>query len=317
MLPCFRPGPYGRIPTVRSAYAPMKRVRLHTLLLPAVLGALAATSCERGNPGEKVFAVRGVVQKAMPGDPSMMIIDHEEIPGYMPRMVMPFKAKDPAEFAKLEPGMVVTFDYHVVEDESWVTGVNVTGEKGKITLDDRKPDEAKLAKPGDRLPAVTFLDETGKAVRLSEFGGMPVALTFVFSRCPVPEYCPRMMNQFAAVIEAMKSNPGAPAAYRLLTISFDHEHDRPEVLKSWAAAFGYREGLPWTLLSSEDPAPVRDLAIPTGLRYGEANGTIQHNLRTLVLNPDGTIRRLFTDESWTVAELVAELVAAGQPSSSH
>ncbi len=61
----------------------------------------------------------------------MMIIDHEEIPGYMPRMVMPFKAKDPAEFAKLEPGMVVTFDYHVVEDESWVTGVNVTGEKGK------------------------------------------------------------------------------------------------------------------------------------------------------------------------------------------
>jgi protein SCO1/2 len=295
----------------------MKRVRHRYLVLPAVLGALAATSCERGNPGEKVFAVRGVVQKPMPGDPSMMIIDHEEIPGYMPRMVMPFKAKDPAEFAKLEPGMVVTFDYHVVEDESWVTGVTVTGEKGEITLDERKPDAGTLAKPGDRLPEVTFLDETGNAVRLSDFEGMPVALTFVFSRCPVPEYCPRMMNQFAAVIEAMKSNPGAPAAYRLLTISFDHEHDRPEVLRAWAAAFGYREGLPWTLLSSVDPAPVRDLAIPTGLRYGEANGTIQHNLRTLVLNPDGTIRRLFTDENWTVAELVAELVVAGQSSSNH
>jgi len=281
--------------------------------LPAAvaLAALVFSSCDRAGSDEKVFQVRGVVQKPMPGDASMMIIDHEEIPGYMPRMIMPFKAKDPAEFAKLEPGMVVTFDYHVVADESWVTGVVVTGGKGEITLDERKRDAEKLAKPGDRLPEVTFLDENGKPVTLAEYEGMPVALTFVFSRCPVPEYCPRMMNQFAAVIAALEKEPKAPAKYRLLTISFDHEHDRPGILKAWAAAFGYREGMPWTLLSSEDPGPIEKLAEPTGLRYGEANGTIQHNLRTLVLNPDGTIRRLFTDESWKVEEMVAELVAAG------
>lgn len=281
--------------------------------IPAALAfaALFISSCDRAGSDEKVFQVRGVVQKPMPGDASMMIIDHEEIPGYMPRMIMPFKAKDPAEFAQLEPGMVVTFDYHVVADESWVTGVVVTGEKGEITLDERKPDAEKLAKPGDRLPEVTFLDENGKPVTLADYEGMPVALTFVFSRCPVPEYCPRMMNQFAAVISALEKEPKAPANYRLLTISFDHEHDRPGILKAWAAAFGYREGMPWTLLSSEDPGPIEKLAEPTGLRYGEANGTIQHNLRTLVLNPDGTIRRLFTDESWKVEEMVAELVAAG------
>ncbi len=275
------------------------------------LAALFFSSCDRAGSDKKVFQVRGVVQKPMPGDASMMIIDHEEIPGYMPRMIMPFKAKDPAEFAKLEPGMVVTFDYHVVADESWVTGVVVTGEKGEITLDERKPDAEKLAKPGDRLPEVTFLDESGKPVTLADYEGMPVALTFVFSRCPVPEYCPRMMNQFAAVIAALEKEPKAPAKYRLLTISFDHEHDRPGILRAWAAAFGYREGMPWSLLSSEDPGPIEKLAGPTGLRYGEANGTIQHNLRTLVLNPDGTIRRLFTDESWRVEEMVAELVAAG------
>ena len=281
--------------------------------IPAAVAfaALFFSSCDRAGSDEKVFQVRGVVQKPMPGDPGMMIIDHEEIPGYMPRMIMPFKAKDPAEFAKLEPGMVVTFDYHVVADESWVTGVVVTGEKGEITLDESEPDAEKLAKPGDRLPEVTFLDENGKPVKLSDFEGMPVALTFVFSRCPVPEYCPRMMNQFAAVIAALEKEPKAPGKYRLLTISFDHEHDRPGILKAWAAAFGYREGMPWSLLSSEDPGPIEKLAEPTGLRYGEANGTIQHNLRTLVLNPDGTIRRLFTDESWKVEEMVAELVAAG------
>ena len=264
------------------------------------LAALVFSSCDRAGSDEKVFQVRGVVQKPMPGDPAMMIIDHEEIPGYMPRMIMPFKATEPAEFAKLEPGMVVTFSYHVVADE-----------KGEITLDEGESDAKKLVKPGDRLPEGTYLDENGKPVKLSDFEGMPVALTFVFSRCPVPEYCPRMMNQFAAVIAALAKEPQAPQTYRLLTISFDHEHDRPGILKAWAAAFGYREGMPWSLLSSEDPRPIEKLAEATGLRYGEANGTIQHNLRTLVLNPDGTIRRLFTDESWKVEEMVAELVAAG------
>lgn len=276
-----------------------------------VFVALACFSCDRPGSDERVFRVRGVVQKPMPGDASGMIIDHEEIPGYMPRMIMPFRAKDPVEFAELEPGMVVAFNYHVVADESWVTDVTMTGEKGPITLDAPKPDADTFAKPGDRLPEVTFLDETGQPVSLSDFQGMPVALTFVFSRCPVPEYCPRMMNQFAAVIGALQKEPKAPVEYRLLTISFDHEHDRPEILKAWAAAFGYRDGMPWGLLSTEDPGQIGKLAGPTGLRYSDANGTIQHNLRTLVLNRDGTIRRLFTDESWKVEEMVAELIAAG------
>lgn len=288
-----------------------------SLVLPLLAGlaALVLATCERAGSGEKVLRVRGVVQKPMPGDSSMMIIDHEEIPGYMPRMIMPFQAKDPAEFAKLRPGSVVTFDYHVTEEESWVTGVTVVGENGAITLVEESETTSKRLGPGDRLPEVRLLDEKGKETPLSGYYGRPLAITFVFSRCPVPEYCPRMMNQFAAVIEAMKAAPQAPADYRMLTISFDHEHDRPGVLKAWAAAFGYREELPWSLLSSEDPGPIRELADPIGLRYGEANGTIQHNLRTIVLNPDGTIRRLFTDETWKVEELVSELVAAGAVSS--
>jgi len=273
---------------------------------------LLLTACEPTSPEARVFHVRGVVQKPMPGDPAMMIIDHDEIPGYMPRMIMPFRALDVAEFARLEPGMVVTFDYHVEEHESWVTGVTATGEKGAITLDEGKSDGKKLLGPGDRLPEATFTDETGKVVSLSDFQGLPVVITFVFSRCPVPEYCPRMMNQFAAVIEALTTNPGAPRSYRFLTISFDHEYDRPEILKAWAAAFGYREGLPWSLLSTQEVGPIETLAAPLGLRYGEVNGTIQHNLRTLVLNPDGTIRRLFTDENWTVAEMAGEVVEAGK-----
>lgn len=287
--------------------------------LPLVALALFLTACSPPEPeesaGRQTFPVRGVVQQRMGDDPAMMIIDHEEIPGFMPRMIMPFRALDPKEFETLEPGMVVTFDYHVEAHESWVTGVKTTGEKGAITLEADKPATDELISPGDVFPDYAFRDETGKEVRLADYRGKPVAITFVFSRCPVPEYCPRMMSHFAAVLEKLKTTPNAPAEFRLLTISFDHEFDTPEVMRAWGGAFGHKEGLNWSLLSTPDKAVIDDISIRTGLRFGTVNGTIQHNLRTLVLNPDGTLRRLFTDENWTIDEMVAELVAAGAKAS--
>jgi protein SCO1 len=282
--------------------------------LPLVALALVLNSCapprDEASAGHQTFPVRGIVQQRMGDDPATMIIDHEEIPGFMPRMIMPFRALDPKEFEALEPGMVVTFDYHVGEHESWVTGVKTTGEKGAITYEEDKPAHDDLVSPGDAFPDYAFRDETGKAVHLSDYRGIPVAITFVFSRCPVPEYCPRMMSHFATVLEKLKPAPDAPSTFRLLTISFDHEFDTPEILRSWGAAFGHRRGLPWSLLSTPDKTVIDEISSRTGLRFGTVNGTIQHNLRTLVINPDGTLRRLFTDENWTVDELITELGAA-------
>ena len=216
----------------------------------------------------------------------------------MPKMVMPFRVRDPAEFEGLEPGMVVTLDYHVTESDSWATNVKATGQTGPIIY---KPESRakSLLGIGDPLPDHEFLDEEGKPIRLSEFRGMPVGITFVFSRCPVPEYCPRMMNHFAAVQKRLDADPDAPDAYRLLTISFDSEYDTPETMRSWGAAFGHRPGGPWRLLTTPDPGVIDALASQVGLRFGEANGTLQHNLRTLVLDREGVIRVLHTDENWT------------------
>lgn len=282
--------------------------------LPLIVASLFLSAC--GPPEAKesttrqTFPVRGVVQQRMVEDPTMMIIDHEEIPGFMPRMIMPFRALDSSEFDGLEPGMQVSFDYHVEEEQSWVTGVKTTGKRGTVTYEEEKPAGEKVLVIGDVFPDYAFVDEHGEHVRISDFRGRPVAITFVFSRCPVPEYCPRMMSHFAAVLEKMKTAPKAPKDFRLLTISFDHQFDSPEVLKAWGAAFGHREGLPWSLLSTPHKKTIDDISSRTGLRFGEVNGTIQHNLRTLVLNPDGTLGTLFTDETWTVEEMVAALTAA-------
>jgi protein SCO1 len=224
-------------------------------------------------------------------------------------MIMPIRTLEPSDFDGLEPGMVITFNFHVLDHESWVTRVTKTGELGEITMETSEAETPKTLKAGAILPDYAFLDENGKNVKLSDFRGMPVAITFVFSRCPVPEYCPRMMSHFAGVLTELS---GKPAPFHLLTISFDHEHDNPALLKSWGASFGHREGQPWSILSTADGQTIEKIATDTGLRFGEANGTIQHNLRTLVLNPDGTIRKIFTDESWTVEEMVAEIQAAAE-----
>ena len=278
-------------------------------LLVALTAFLTGCGQEKGD--EQVFKVRGVVQELSADDPNKIIIDHEEMPGYMAAMIMPFRAKDPAEIQGLAPGDVVTFTYHVTQLESWITDVDATGETGKVkSLDELGEPAAPLLAEGDPLPDYEFLDENGEALKLSDLRGMPVALTFVFSRCPVPEYCPRMMRNFFNVHNRLEADPDAPENYRLLTISFDSWNDTPEVMKAWGRAYGHRPGQKWSLLTSETCCTINEIGANVGLKFGEVNGSYNHNLRTVVLEPDGTIRRIFTDENWSTEELIAEIKAA-------
>ena len=276
-----------------------------------LVGCQPPESKTAGPAGERLFEVRGVIQELPQNDATRVIIDHEEIPDYMQAMIMPFRAKSAEALAELEPGMVVTFDYHVRETESWIENLQPTGEIGEIK------DTAAILAPttpllevGEVLPDYAFLDQDGQPTTLSDFRGKPVAMTFVFSRCPVPEYCPAMMRNFKAVLDSLEADPEAPEDWHLLTISFDSFNDTPELMKSWGAAWGHRPGQPWTLLTSETCCTVRDIAGNVGLRYGEINGSYQHNLRTVVLDAEGRIRKIFTDETWTNEALIAEIKSA-------
>lgn len=289
-------------------------LRLLPLLVVTTAG-LSLVSCtgEKTGADEQVFPkVRGVVQRLDEADPLRVIIDHEEMPGYMDAMIMPFRVKDAAELEGIEPGAVVTFDYHVSGTRSWIDQVTDTGEKGEIKspTDASAPPAAPLLKEGDLLPDYEFVDETGADVKLSDYRGRPVALTFVFSRCPVPEYCPAMMRNFKTVLDALAADPEAPEDFQLLTISFDTWNDTPEVMKTWAAAYGHEAGQPWSLLTSDSCCTINEIGANVGLKFGEVKGSYQHNLRTVILDGDGRIRRVFTDETWKVEELLAEIKAA-------
>ncbi len=266
----------------------------------------------------KQFKVHGIVQEIKPGD-NTVVVDHAEIPGYMGAMIMPFKVKEVTELTGLAPGDEIRFDFCVEELQSWIENIRLTGKKGEVKVPGKggSAGSADAPTPFDlQLGDYRFMDETGKPVKLSDYRGGPVAFTFVFSRCPIPEYCPAMMRHFATAAERLQSDPEAPATWTLLTISFDVDYDTPEIMLAWGRQYGYQEGLPWHLLSAEKGSDtIRNIAREVGLKFGENRGSYQHNLRTVVLDGQGKLKHIFTDETWTPDELVDELkqaVATGE-----
>lgn len=261
----------------------------------------------------QTFEVRGVIQ-AIRQEGKVLIIDHEEIPGYMRQMIMPFGVAEGESTSGLTPGEEIEFVYEVEEVKSWIHSIRKTGvtRDVKIASADELPDpeDVELLEIGDVFPDYEFKDQDGTEISLDEYRGRPVALTFVFSRCPVPEYCPAMMRNFNEIEERLKSDPDSPADWKLLTISFDSWNDSPEIMKAYGEAYG-RDTANWSLLSTESCCTIYDISGNVGLKFADQEGSFIHNLRTVVLDRDGRIVRIFTDESWEIEELISEIKALG------
>ena len=170
---------------------------------------------------------------------------------------------------------------------------------------------ARAPQPGDAMPDVALVDQDGKPLRLADYHGKAVALTFIFTRCPLPDYCPLMMKKFQAAHALLAKDATLAARTHLLTVSFDTKHDTPDVLRAFGQLF--QTTTPpfthWTLATGKDEA-IRTLGGALELDYVEESRSFTHNLRTAVLDAEGKLRRLFRGNEWTPEELVTELKAA-------
>ncbi len=287
-------------------------------VITGVFVGLLVSACQRGpssphaSEQAQVFSVRGVFHQARGEEDRIWILDHEEIPGFMERMIMPFRVKE-WEGKLPDVGEEIAFVYVVEETESWIEQIELTGKVSEVTVkpfDETAYDGSGYLAPGEVFPDFPFTNEAGEPTVFSDFRGQPVALTFVFTACPVPEYCPAMMRQFAQadakLREALAERQGEAIDWRLLTVSFDYKRDNPEVMKAYGEAYGARPDS-WSLLSTPNPEVVADIASLVGLKIQREQGTFMHNLRTVVLDRDGRMVRLFTDETWSVEELIATL----------
>ncbi len=283
---------------------PHPNLRLTLLCLAAALPGCDRRPASALAPGEhtSTYEVRGVIHKLKPGS-GTAVIAHDAIAGYMDAMTMEFTAADPRDLAALAPGDVVSFRLSVSDARSWIDQVRKTG-TAPISAD---ADPAASPAPGTPLPDCALVDSRGAALRLSDFKGRAFAFTFIFTRCPLPDFCPRMNANFAAAQRAL----GSDANWHLLSISLDPDYDTPPRLAEYAARY-QPDPARWTFATGSREE-IEKLGAVFGLKVARTGALPDHNLRTIVVDPAGRIQRVFTGNEWTPEELAAELKRAMAP----
>jgi protein SCO1/2 len=251
------------------------------------------------------YEVRGVFQEFRKGGWAA-IIEHEDIPGYMEAMTMMLDVKDTNELAGLTPGDAITFRMLVTDSDGWIDRVKKTGRSTVSLTNAALPATADAPEllPGALLPDCTLTNQDGRSIRLSDFKGQAIAFTFFFTRCPFPVYCPRMSANFAAVQRELLAN--APSTdWHLVSISFDPEFDKPPVLRSYGQGYG-QQPAHWTFATGRADE-IRKFGAGFGLMFRRTDTSIDHNIRTVVVDPAGKVHKVFYDNEWKPAELADEI----------
>jgi len=279
------------------------------LWVPAA--ALLMIGCGRSpETPAREYELQGQILAVRP-ERSEVVIKHGDIKGFMPGMTMPFKVKDGALLQGKEPGDLVTATLVVADVDAHLSMLAKTGH---APLDAPAPPPAPdIRQPGDQLSDAMLVDQNGAATSVSAYRGHRVALTFIYTRCPLPDFCPLMDRHFAAVQKTLASTP-ALSDVRLITMTLDPAFDTPAVLKPYATSRGADPKV-WSFLTG-DPAEVNRFGSQLGI-YVEHNPQsaidITHNLRTVVIDPDGRLVKVHNGNSWTPSELVADLSAVPAP----
>ncbi|HEV2319014.1 MAG TPA: SCO family protein [Verrucomicrobiae bacterium] len=268
------------------------------------------------NSALKSYSARGVVEKIAP-DGHTATINTDRIPGYMDAMTMDYPVLNSNDLNGVSSGDIVHFTLIVSNDTDWIEGIHRTGhstsETAKNASQKMNPaqDTAIELKVGDQLPDGVLTAETGREIHFSDFRGKALAFTFFYTRCPLPNYCPRMNRNFADARKLILSTRQAPTNWEFLSISFDPAADTPQVLSSYGEFYRNGDPLRWLFVS----APTNTLATMASaldLMVFREGSSISHNLRTVVLDPEGRIYREFDGNEWTPGDLANAVMQAAR-----
>lgn len=239
-------------------------------------------------------------------------LSHDAIPDYMAAMTMEFSVKEQWAIEQMAAGDTVQATLVIDGARSWIESPAIT--KG-VTAANAPRGSWVPADPGTPLPDVPLVDQDDKPFRLARFKGHLLLITFSFTRCPLPDYCPLMMKHFAA-IEKATANDASPSLKnaRLLTVTIDPAYDTPARLREYGAKHATGDGPAkkfsrWNLATGTI-ADVKKLAGFFGLDYYEGDSRIIHSLRTAIVDPEGRVVKVFEGNEWTVEDVMRELRAA-------
>jgi protein SCO1/2 len=236
-----------------------------------------------------------------------LTVKHGDIKGFMPGMTMPFKVRDASLMSQKAPGDLVRARLVVEESIGYLTAIHVIGRAPLSEPPPSTPGTAMLS-PGEAAPDVQLIDQEGAKWQLSQWRGRVLAVTFVYTRCPLSDFCPLMDKQFAEIQRDAQADERLKDRLHLLSVSIDPSFDTPPVLLAHARSVGARPGM-WSFVTGEREELTRfGSRFGVSLMPGEAGGAdIVHNLRTAVIDPEGRLTTIFGGNDWRAADLLKEL----------
>lgn len=267
------------------------------------MGALLPPS-ETGAPIQ-TFSAKGVVEK-IKSDERIITIQHEAISNFMPAMTMPFKVKDKNEMVALQPGDEISFQLHVGQTESWVSRIAKIGTA--LPPKETAPQNTPVTLPKNPLLNYKFTNELGQAVSLNDFHGQALAVAFFYTRCPLPEFCPRLSKNFQDASRTLEAMTNLPANWHFISVSFDPEFDSPQMLKAYGQSYGY-DPIHWSFLTGPSDK-IAELAHACGVTFERDGATINHDFRTLIVNAAGQLQMIFPTTGDLSDQIVSEITRA-------
>jgi protein SCO1/2 len=258
------------------------------------------------NGSPKHYQLVGTVMSKSVED-GQLVVDHKEIPGFMMAMTMPYTSHDAAGLQAVQPGDKITADV-VVESPNhyWLEHIVITDSSGRAAAAANAPHELQV---GDPVPSVPFVNQDAKSLVLTDFKGKAVLLTFIYTRCPNPDFCPRISGQFAAVEKELEKSPADYAGTRLLSITLDPTYDTPTVLRKYGLSYLNNNAAAldhWEFLATT-PDDLQPLATEFGLEYSVQDNQIAHSMNTILIGADGKVAKQWPGNDWKTDEVVAAL----------
>jgi protein SCO1/2 len=300
--------------------------RVFATLFMAALLPMALVSCRPDHTAAppspaasktnlQTYQVKGAIKELFP-EKKKVKIAHEDIPNYMEAMTMMFDVKDAKELAGLQAGDTVSFRMLVTDDDGWIDQLKkLDGPRTPLPPEPstfRRVREVEPLAVGDKLPDYTFTNTLGHTVRLNDFQGRALGITFIFTRCPFPTFCPRLSSNFSEAAEKLKSMPNGPTNWHLLSITIDPEYDTPGRLQAYAQRYK-ADPATWDFLTGA-LIDITAVSEQFGLQFWRSNPNepINHNVRTVVVDATGRIQWITPENEWKSDTLVEQMVRAAQ-----
>jgi protein SCO1/2 len=261
-------------------------------------------------PAYKTYKLRGKVVSTNPAS-GEVTLNHEAISGFMEAMTMPYKLKDANILGELHPGDVITADLLVAQNtdgDMLLDHIVVVGE----ARPDYKPKVSyHVPGPGDAVPDFKLRNQDGRTIHLDQFRGRELLVTFIYTRCPLPNFCPRVTRNFADINRQLAANGALYAKTHLLCVSFDPDNDTPERLRAYGASYigsDAKDAFSHWDFAVPDKAELEKMAqyFDVGMSKG-ADNTITHTLSTTLIGADGKVVRFYPGNEWTPEQVLADI----------